>query len=105
MIIPFFQSKYTKENPPTHDQYNNEISDIKKYYSDNYCKTFDALDNVSYKVWERSILERYNKANKKSQNDHNPIDYYGLYDSFMYDDFKKWDYPSEEKLTDDLKLI
>lgn len=105
MIIPFFHSKYTKGNPPTSEQYNNEISEIKKYYSDNYCKKFDALDNVSYSVWEQAILARYNDASKKSQDDHQPIDYFGLYDCFRYDDFKKWDYPSEEKLTDNLKLI
>lgn len=102
MMIPFSVSKYSDDNPITKEKYEAEIKDIRNYYSANLTDKLDALDEVTFCIWEQAVSERFRKEKNKSEKEHEPVDYLKLYNCFSYDDFKRWDYPSEEEIDENL---
>ena len=102
MMIPFSVSKYSDDNPITKEKYEAEIKDIRNYYSANLTDKLDVLDEVTFCIWEQAVSERFRKEKNKSEKEHEPVDYLKLYNCFSYDDFKRWDYPSEEEIDENL---
>lgn len=104
MIIPFCQDA-PQNGGMSEEQYQEKIAAIRAFCSKHRVQEFDRLDDVSYRVWELALMEKMEEAVQKSEKDHKPIRYAELYALFQLADFKIWDYPYEEKLTEDIKLL